>query len=42
MDNMQLFIELVLKFEQSLNRKLTNQEKEFLMWIVKKEKQIEA
>jgi len=39
---MQRFIELVLKFEQSLNRKLTNQEKEFLMWVVKKEKQIEA
>ncbi|GAB1804267.1 hypothetical protein PMEGAPL103_51600 [Priestia megaterium] len=42
MDNMQRFIELVLQFEQSLNRKLTNQEKEFLMWVVKKEKQIEA
>ncbi|MCU7712414.1 hypothetical protein Q0O85_16600 [Priestia megaterium] len=42
MDNMPRFIELVLKFEQSLNRKLTNQEKEFLMWVVKKEKQIEA
>ena len=42
MDTMQRFIELVLKFEQSLNRKLTNQEKEFLMWVVKKEKQIEA
>jgi len=42
MDNMQRFIELVLKFEQSLNRKLTNQEKEFLMWVVKEEKQIEA
>ncbi|MDY0944250.1 MULTISPECIES: hypothetical protein [Priestia] len=42
MDNMQRFIELVLKFEQSLNRKLTHQEKEFLMWVVKKEKQIEA
>ncbi|MHA7098924.1 hypothetical protein [Priestia aryabhattai] len=42
MDNMQRFIELVLKFEQSLNRKLTKQEEEFLMWIVKKEKQIEA
>jgi len=42
MDNMQHFIELVLQFEQSLNRKLTNQEKEFLMWVVKKEKQIEA
>lgn len=41
MDNMQRFIELVLQFEQSLNRKLTNQEKE-LMWVVKKEKQIEA
>lgn len=39
---MQHFIELVLQFEQSLNRKLTNQEKEFLMWVVKKEKQIEA
>jgi hypothetical protein len=42
MDKMQRFIELALKFEQSLNRKLTNQEKEFLMWVVKKEKQIEA
>jgi hypothetical protein len=42
MDNMQRFMELVLQFEQSLNRKLTNQEKEFLMWVVKKEKQIEA
>ena len=42
MDNMQRFIELVLQFEQSLNRKLTNQEKEFLMWVIKKEKQIEA
>ncbi|MED3931688.1 hypothetical protein [Priestia megaterium] len=42
MDTMQRFIELVLKFEQSLNRKLTNQEREFLMWVVKKEKQIEA
>ncbi|MCU7764623.1 MULTISPECIES: hypothetical protein [Priestia] len=42
MDTMQRFVELVLKFEQSLNRKLTNQEKEFLMWVVKKEKQIEA
>ncbi len=42
MDNMQRFIELVLQFEQSLNRKLTDQEKEFLMWVVKKEKQIEA
>ncbi|MGG1368386.1 hypothetical protein ABE322_21610 [Priestia megaterium] len=42
MDNIQRFIELVLNFEQSLNRKLTNQEKEFLMWVVKKEKQIEA
>jgi hypothetical protein len=42
MDNMHRFIELVLQFEQSLNRKLTNQEKEFLMWVVKKEKQIEA
>jgi hypothetical protein len=42
MDTMQRFIELVLKIEQSLNRKLTNQEKEFLMWVVKKEKQIEA
>jgi hypothetical protein len=42
MDNMQRFIELVLQFEQSLNRKLTNQEMEFLMWVVKKEKQIEA
>jgi hypothetical protein len=39
---MQRFIELVLQFEQSLNRKLTNQEMEFLMWVVKKEKQIEA
>ncbi len=39
---MHRFIELVLQFEQSLNRKLTNQEKEFLMWVVKKEKQIEA
>ena len=39
---MQRFIELVLQYEQSLNRKLTNQEKEFLMWVVKKEKQIEA
>jgi len=42
MDTMQRFVELVLKFEQSLNRKLTNQEKEFLMWVVKKEKQTEA
>lgn len=42
MDNMQRFIELVLQFEQSLNRRLTNQEMEFLMWVVKKEKQIEA
>ena len=42
MDNMQRFIELVLQFEQSLNRKLTNQEKEFLMWVLEKEKQIEA
>ncbi|MFF2444496.1 hypothetical protein [Priestia megaterium] len=42
MDIMQLFIELVLEFEQSLNRTLTNQEKEFLMWVIKKEKQIEA
>jgi hypothetical protein len=42
MDNMQHFIELILKFEQSLNRKLTNQEKEFLMWVLEKEKQIEA
>ncbi|MEJ9307151.1 hypothetical protein P4593_28030 [Priestia megaterium] len=42
MHTMQRFIELVLQFEQSLNRKLTNQEKEFLMWVVKKEKQIEA
>jgi hypothetical protein len=39
---MQRLIELVLQFEQSLNRKLTNQEKEFLMWVVEKEKQIEA
>jgi len=39
---MQRFIELVLRFEQSLNRKLTHQEKEFLMWVVKKEKQVEA
>jgi hypothetical protein len=39
---MQRFIELVLQFEQSLNRKLTNQEKEFLMWVVETEKQIEA
>ncbi len=42
MDNMQRFIELVLQYEQSLNRKLTNQEKEFLMWVLEKEKQIEA
>ncbi|WP_255323582.1 hypothetical protein [Priestia megaterium] len=42
MDNMQRFIELVLKFEQSLNRKLNHEEKEFLMWVVKKEKQIKA
>lgn len=41
---MQRFIELVLQFEQSLNRKLTNPEKEFLMWVLEKEKekQIEA
>ncbi|WP_427077283.1 hypothetical protein [Priestia megaterium] len=42
MDNMQRFMELVLQFEQSLNRKLTNQEKEFLLWVLEKEKQIEA
>ncbi|MCP1452409.1 hypothetical protein [Priestia megaterium] len=42
MDNIQRFMELVLNFEQSLNRKLTNQEKEFLMWVLEKEKQIEA
>ena len=33
---MQRLIELVLQFEQSLNRKLTNQEKEFLMWVVER------
>lgn len=42
MDNIHRFMELVLQFEQSLNRKLTNQEKEFLMWVLEKEKQIEA
>jgi len=42
MDNIQRFMELVLQFEQSLNRKLTNQEKEFLLWVLEKEKQIEA
>ncbi|MFE7084092.1 hypothetical protein [Priestia megaterium] len=38
MDTIQRFKELVFYFEKSLLRKLTYQEKEFLMWAVKKEK----